>query len=172
MRRRPLDFTHCPHCPRIVDPIFGFRSFTHTTVSIDPFSVQQRVYYQHTDAGGVVYHAAYLDFMEAARTELLLQRGCDLMEIAGRDAVMFVVRGIRIDYSRPARLNDRLTITAEVAKVGFASLDFTQRVLRNANDGLGELLVSARVELGCVDPQSWKPARMPRSVRTTLGQIE
>ncbi len=141
-------------------------------MSIDPFTVHQRVYYQHTDAGGVVYHATYLDFMEAARTELLLHRGCDLMGLANQDAVMFVVRGIRIDFHSPACLNDRLRITAEVARVGFASLDFTQRVLRDAADGLAKLLVSARVELGCIDARSWKPVRMPRAVRTTLGQIE
>jgi acyl-CoA thioester hydrolase len=136
------------------------------------FSTSQRVYYQHTDAGGVVYHATYLDFLEAARTELLLHLGFDLVELAEREAVMFVVRGIRIDFKSPARLNDRLTITAEVAKVGFASLEFTQRVLRDAKGAPAEELVSARVELGCVDPHSWKPARMPRAVRTTLGQSE
>jgi len=136
------------------------------------FSIQQRVYYQHTDAGGVVYHATYLDFMEAARTELMLHRGCNLMDFANEDAVIFVVRGIRIDFSRPARLNDGLTVTAEVARVGLASLDFTQRVLRDAADGPREVLVSARIELGCVDAHTWKPARLPRSVRTTLGQIE
>ncbi len=139
----------------------------------DPiFSTRQRVYYQHTDAGGVVFHANYLAFMEAARTEFLIHRGFNPVELVDRDAVMFVVRGIRIDYSRPARLNDLLTITAEVAKVGFASLDFTQRVLRDCANGVTEELVSARVELGCADPRSFKPVRMPRSVRTTLGQLE
>jgi acyl-CoA thioester hydrolase len=136
------------------------------------FTTRQRVYYQHTDAGGVVFHANYLAFMEAARTEFLIHCGFDLVELANRDAVMFVVRGIRIDYNSPARLNDLLTITAEVAKVGFASLDFTQRVLRDAANGVTEQLVSARVELGCTDPRTFKPVRMPRSIRTKLGQLE
>jgi acyl-CoA thioester hydrolase len=136
------------------------------------FTIHQRVYYQHTDAGGVVFHATYLAFMEAARTEFLIHRGFNPVELANQDAVMFVVRGIRIDYTSPARLNDLLTITAEVAKVGFASLDFTQRVLRNAANGATEALVSARVELGCTDPRSFKPVRMPRSIRTILGQLE
>lgn len=136
------------------------------------FSIGQRVYYQQTDAGGVVFHATYLAFMEAARTEFLIHLGFDLVELAKRDAMMFVVRGLRIDYHSPARLDDLLTITAEVVKVGFASLDFTQRVLRDAANGATEQLVSARVELGCTDPLSFEPVRMPRSIRTTLGQLE
>jgi acyl-CoA thioester hydrolase len=83
-----------------------------------PFSISQRVYYQHTDAGGVVYHGTYLDFMEAARSEYLQAHGFDLAELAARDAVMFIVRRLRVDYRRPGRLNNLLTVTVEVAKVG------------------------------------------------------
>jgi acyl-CoA thioester hydrolase len=136
---------------------------------LSPFCIAQRVYYQHTDVGGVVYHGRYLDFMESARIEFLRSLGFDLAELAARDAVMFIVRGARLEFARPARLGDLLTITAEVAKVGFASLDFVQRVLAQRSSRGEELLVTGRLELGCVHPQTLKPVRMPQTVRTTLG---
>lgn len=135
------------------------------------FTVRQRVYYHHTDAGGVVYHGTYLDFMEAARTEFLQVHGFDLAELAARDAVIFIVRGLRVDYARPARLNEVLTITAEVAKVGFASLDFIQRVIAARSDDEQVLLATGRIELGCVHPASFKPVRMPAAIRTKLGLL-
>ncbi len=136
------------------------------------FAIRQRVYYHHTDAGGVVYHGTYLDFMEAARTEFLQAHGFDLAELAARDEVMFIVRGIRVDYARPGRLNEVLAVTAEVAKVGFASLDFIQRVLAARSDDEQALLTTGRVELGCVHPASFKPVRMPASIRTKLGLLQ
>lgn len=145
------------------------------------FSLSQRVYYQHTDAGGMVYHGRYLDFMEAARTEFLQAHGHDLARLAARASVMFVVRTLQVDYLRPAILQDLLTITAEVAKVGFASIRFVQHVLRaappadQATEGLAPgatgLLVRADVDLACVDPSTLKPTRLPADMRRSLAAI-
>jgi len=115
-----------------------------------------RVYYQDTDAGGVVYHAQYLSFMERARTELLNQAGIDLARFAERNRVLFMVHRIGVTYHQPARLNELLSVSAEVVKMGRASLVFGQRVERG-----GELLVEADVTLAIVDRERMRPARMP-----------
>lgn len=136
------------------------------------FAVRQRVYYQHTDAGGVVYHGTYLDFMEAARTEFLQVHGFDPVELAARDAVMFIVRSVSVGYARPGRLSELLSVTAEVAKVGFASLEFVQRVFAARSADEQALLATGRIELGCVHPVSFKPVRMPAAIRTKLGLLQ
>jgi acyl-CoA thioester hydrolase len=105
-----------------------------------PFSWPMRVYYQHTDAGGMVFHANYLSFMECARTELLQSLGFDLGELARRDHVLFVVHSAQIAYHKPALLNDSLTVTERVARVGQARLVFEQAVSREE-----ELLASAEL---------------------------
>ncbi len=124
------------------------------------FSWRVRVYYHHTDAGGVVYHGTYLDFMEAARIELLHALGFGLAELASENDVLFMVYGLTVDYHRPARLNDELTVTAAIERVGRARIEFDQRVLRGA-----ELLVSARVKAACVHPRSLKPVAVPVGLR-------
>ena len=128
-----------------------------------PFSVKVRAYYQDTDAGGVVFHARYLDFMERARTELLNEHGFDLAQFADVGRILFMVHGITVRYHRPARLNDQLTVSARVASLGFASVEFEQRVERGA-----ELLVEARVKLALVDRDRQRPARMSASLRNIL----
>lgn len=126
-----------------------------------------RVYYHHTDAGGVVYHATYLDFMEAARTELLHALGLDLVELVERDSVMFMVYGLALDYHRPARLNDALRVTAAVAAAGRVRLDFEQQVLRGE-----ERLVSATVRAACVHPRTFRPVALPDALRRKLSRQE
>jgi acyl-CoA thioester hydrolase len=105
-----------------------------------------RVYYHHTDAGGVVYHGTYLDFMEAARIELLHALGFDLRDLATTANALFMVYGLAVDYHKPARLNDELTVTATIVRTGGVRLEFEQRVLRD-----GDLLVSAKVKAVCVN---------------------
>jgi acyl-CoA thioester hydrolase len=124
-----------------------------------------RVYYQDTDAGGVVFHAQYLAFMERARTELLNDLGLDLARIADEMRVLFLVFEIRARYHAPARLNDMLSITADVVKMGRASLVFRHRVERGA-----ELLVEADVTLALVDRDRMKPARIPKTLAEQLQQ--
>jgi tol-pal system-associated acyl-CoA thioesterase len=131
---------------------------------VQPWPV--RVYYHHTDAGGVVYHGTYLDFFEAARIELLHACGFDLVEVAETRHAMFIVYRIKVDYHKPARLNDRLAVTAEIGRVGRARVIFDQRVLRGA-----EVLVSAAVEAACVHPRTLRPVPLPDEVRERLEAL-
>ena len=122
-----------------------------------------RVYYHHTDAGGVVYHGTYLDFMEAARIELLGALGLDLAELAAKEAVLFIVYRLEAGYHRPARLNEHLTVTAAIARVGGVRLEFEQRVLRG-----DELLVAAKVKAACVHRDTYRPVPLPARLRERL----
>jgi acyl-CoA thioester hydrolase len=127
------------------------------------FSIPVRVYYQDTDAGGVVYHAQYLSFMERARSELLNSSGIDLARLTAEHRVLFLVFQIAIKYRQPARLNELLTVSAEVVKMGRASLVFAQRVERGA-----ELLTEAEVTVALVDRDRMRPARMPAQLEQAL----
>jgi tol-pal system-associated acyl-CoA thioesterase len=118
-----------------------------------------RVYYQDTDAGGVVYHAQYLAFMERARSELINALGLDLAQLAESRRLLFLVYELRARYHAPARLNDMLSVSAEVVKMGRASLVFRHRVERGA-----ELLVEADVTLALVDRDRMRPARLPQEL--------
>jgi 4-hydroxybenzoyl-CoA thioesterase len=107
-----------------------------------------------------VYHAQYLAFMERARTELLNELGLDLAQLAEVGRVLFLVYELRCRYHAPARLNDMLSVSAEVVKMGRASLVFRHRVERGA-----ELLVEADVTLALVDRDRMRPARMPQELQ-------
>ena len=119
-----------------------------------------RVYYQDTDAGGVVFHAQYLAFMERARTELLNARGLDLASLADEGRLLFLVHELNARFHAPARLNDMLSVSAEVVKMGRASLVFGHRVERET-----ELLVEAEVTLAIVHRDRMRPARMPEELQ-------
>ena len=121
-----------------------------------------RVYFEDTDAAGIVYYANYLKFAERARTDMLRDLGishADMMRQGGR---VLVVRRCEIEYLRPAKLDDLLTIETDVAKLGGASVDLVQRVLRGA-----ELLAELKVLVVCID-RNGRPARIPEYVRATL----
>jgi acyl-CoA thioester hydrolase len=122
-----------------------------------------RVYYQDTDAGGVVFHGQYLAFMERARSELLNEAGIDLARFAEQHRVLFMVHTIVVKYHQPARLNELLSVSAEVVKMGRASLVFRQRVERSS-----ELLVEADVTLALVDRSRMRPARLPEELAKAL----
>ena len=122
------------------------------------------MYYQDTDAGGVVFHAQYFAFMERARTELLNQAGVDVARLAEESGVQFMVASLAAKYHRGARLNELLSVSAEVVKIGRASVVFRQRVERS-----GELLVEAEVTLAVVDKGRMKPARMPVELEKALN---
>jgi tol-pal system-associated acyl-CoA thioesterase len=128
-----------------------------------PFRIPVRVYYQDTDAGGVVFHGQYLDFMERARTELLNEAGFDLARVAQEQRLMFLVFQIAIKYHRAARLNELLGVTAEVATIGRARVVFRQRVERG-----NELLAEADVTLALVDCDRMRPARFPPELAQEL----
>ena len=121
------------------------------------------MYYQDTDAGGVVFHAQYFAFMERARSELLNAAGIDLARLADEQRVIFVVHELSARFHAPGRLNDMLTVSAEVVKMGRASLVFRHRVER-----AGELLVEAEVALATVQRDRMRPARMPEELQQAL----
>ena len=135
--------------------------------SAGAFRLPVRVYYQDTDAGGVVFHAQYLAFMERARTEYLNELGLDLSRFVAESRVLFMVHGITVRYHRPAMLNELLCVTAEVGSTGPASLVFSQRVERGE-----DLLVEAEVRLALVDRESLRPMRMPESLKRLLGKAK
>lgn len=130
---------------------------TCSTVTENLFSWPVRVYWEDTDAGGVVYYANYLRFMERARTEWLRALGIDQSELREDTGVVLVVRSVHADFIRPARLDDALAVTVEPTRIGKASMVFAQRIIRND----GELLLRAALKAGCLDGTTWQPARMP-----------
>jgi acyl-CoA thioester hydrolase len=132
-------------------------------VTFATFRVPVRVYYQDTDAGGVVFHAQYLAFMERARTELLNAAGIDLARFVERHGILIMVHRVDVKYHAPARLNDLLSVGAEVVKMGRASFVFRQTVERD-----GELLVEADITIALVDRERMKPARMPQELAEAL----
>ena len=111
-----------------------------------------------------MYHAQYLSFMERARTELLNQSGVDLAQLAEERGVQFMVASLEVKYHRAARLNELVSVSAEVVKIGRASVVFRQLVERH-----NELLVEAQVTLAVVDRARMKPARMPHELEQALN---
>jgi acyl-CoA thioester hydrolase len=130
-------------------------------VSTAPFVWPVRVYYEDTDAGGVVYHARYLHFLERARTEWLRAIGVDQSRLKRERGLVFVVGRLSLSFRRPARLDDELHATCVLAERRGASLRFTQE-LRRADSG--ELLLDAEVLAACVNADSFRPAALPRDL--------
>lgn len=135
----------------------------------DPVSFRwrTRVYWEDTDAGGVVYHAGYLRFLERARTEWM--RACGLGQQALRESfgVVFVVRELDIAFDKPARLDDELDATVDLERLRPASLDLAQDVLRAAD---GVTLARAKVRIACVGAASFAPQRIPPRVAAMIPQ--
>ena len=126
-----------------------------------------RVYYEDTDAGGVVYHANYLRYRERARNEWLRDMGHPVEQIVAQEKKLFVVRSLEMKFVRPARLSDELSVSAEVVLAKKASMQLRQEVRRGASE-LGEaseLLVSAMIELAMVDSEHFRPVRLPEYLR-------
>ncbi|MFC5435888.1 tol-pal system-associated acyl-CoA thioesterase [Rhodanobacter umsongensis] len=121
------------------------------------FSWPVRVYWEDTDAGGVVYHAGYLRFMERARSEWMRALGVDQMAFKQATGLAFMVRDMHIDFLRPALLDDELSVTVEVKEWRTASILFTQTII-----GMdGSCLIRASVRVACVDLQRMRPAPIP-----------
>lgn len=129
------------------------------------FSWPVRVYYEDTDLGGVVYYANYLKYLERARTEWLRAAGFEQSALAAVHHVVFIVRSIALDYLRPARYDDRLEITVEPGEVGASRIALGQAVRRAE-----ETLVTARVEIACVNTATFRPVRIPGPVIAKIGR--
>ena len=122
-----------------------------------------RVYWEDTDAGGVVYYANYLKFMERARSEWLRARGFEQDILRDEAGVVFVVRRVEIDYLSPARFNDQLDVSVGLHEVGRASLGVRQELMRGSTR-----LARADVTLACVDAVRFKPVKMPATLLQAL----
>ena len=133
------------------------------------FALPIRVYFQDTDAGGVVYHASYVNFLERARTEWLRERyGYSNGGLLKEFGVAFVVRKLELSYLRPALLDDLLNVTAEIKETGRTSVVLLQNVLREgsgAGGSSGEVLVEAEIHLVCVAMDNFKPVGVPDVLR-------
>lgn len=132
------------------------------------FRYPVRVYYEDTDAGGVVYYANYLKFMERARTEWLRELGFEQDELMREPGVLFAVRRVEVDYLKPARFNDALTVVARVAERGRASLTFDQEILR---EPAGELLSRGRIRIACLEAGSFRPVPLPAIIQEKLSDV-
>lgn len=127
----------------------------------EAWRIPVRVYWEDTDAGGVVYHASYVRFLERGRTELLRTLGISQSLLQAEGGVLFVVRHMELSFERPAVLDDLLDVETAVAKMGGASLTLTQRVLRGE-----EVLLAATVVVVCI--RDGRPVRIPAAVRQAL----
>ena len=127
-----------------------------------------RVYYEDTDAGGIVYHANYLRFMERGRTEMLRGVGHDLAAQRRVQGVNWAVSRLAIRYLKPARLDEALEVVTRVAALRGASVDLVQQVRRDDGSGTGELLSDATLTLACMGPDG-RPVRLPADVRAALA---
>jgi acyl-CoA thioester hydrolase len=129
----------------------------------EPFSWPVRVYYEDTDAAGVVYYANYLKYMERARTEWLRKIGFEQTDLVRQHGIVFVVRSLSTEYLAPSRFDDGLQVTVELIKVGAGQIDLVQRVLR-----ADAVLVTAAVKLACVARETMRPTRIPQPLATRI----
>lgn len=130
------------------------------------FVLPVRVYYEDTDAAGVVYYASYLRYVERARTEWLRTLGFGQAALAGERGIAFAVRSLSAEYLRPARLDDLLDIVSEVDSVGRAQVAFAQRAERG-----GETLFAASVRVACIDPLRLRAAALPNDLRARFESL-
>jgi len=132
--------------------------------SMNGFSWPVRVYYEDTDAGGVVYHACYLKYLERARTEWLRSLGFEQDRLAREQRVLFAVRRVTIDYLKPAVFNELLTVNAKIAEVRKASLLFEQSITNQQK----VVLCRAEIRIACLDSDTLKPVSIPESILLEL----
>ncbi|WP_025126802.1 tol-pal system-associated acyl-CoA thioesterase [Pseudomonas sp. PH1b] len=131
---------------------------------LESFAHRCRVYYEDTDAGGIVYYVNYLKFMERARTERLRHLGFAQSQLAGEN-LLFVVHSSEARYHAPARLDDELLVSAQVTELNRVSLRFTQQVRRSTDNAL---LCEGQFLVACVRADTFKPRAIPDALRTAF----
>ena len=131
------------------------------------FKHRLRVYWEDTDAGGVVFYANYLKFFERARTEWLRALGVGQQALREATGAIFIVTDTRVRYRAPARLDDELSVTVELRQRGTASMTIAQQAWRG-DVGEGTLLAEGEIRIGCVDHGSFRPRRIPIEVIQSL----
>ncbi|PUA16969.1 tol-pal system-associated acyl-CoA thioesterase [Glaciimonas sp. PCH181] len=129
----------------------------------EDFSWNIRVYYEDTDAGGVVFYANYLKFFERARTEWLRAAGIEQSRLVETHEVMFVVKSTALDYHAPSRLDDELKLTVTVENVGRVAVDFVQQAWRRDGEEM-KLLATGRIKVVCVNTHTFRPHAIPQMV--------
>ena len=127
------------------------------------FQFAVRVFYEDTDAGGVVYYANYLKFFERARTEWLRSLGFEQQQLAREQSIFFVVRKVETDYFSSARLDDLLNVSVTVEKLGRVAVEFVQEIHCN-----GQLLTRCKTKVACVSGALFKPCALPDAVRNAM----
>jgi acyl-CoA thioester hydrolase len=133
-----------------------------------PFRFQLRVYWEDTDAGGVVFYANYLKFFERARTEWLRSLGHGQEQLRQETGVVFVVTDTAVRYLSPARLDDVLAVTVDVKHAGRAQMTIAQQAWRQRQDEPETLLAEGTIRIGCVDAGTFRPQRIPNSIVESL----
>ena len=131
------------------------------------FAIPVRVYYEDTDAGGVVYYANYLKFFERCRTEWMREIGHDQSQLAAEAGIVFVARKASCEYLKPARLDDLLLVSLEVERLTRVRVVFRQHVRRGDDE-----LVSGVVEIACVDAGTMRPAPIPEFLHSKLEALQ
>jgi len=137
-----------------------------------PFVFTIRIYYEDTDAGGIVYYANYLKYLERARTEWLRTLGVEQDELARREGVIFVVRSAAIEFLKPAYFNDLIEVSVDIAKLRGASMTFAQTI-RRAASAVGnepETLCEAEVRVASIDAATRAPRPLPAALRRRLEE--
>jgi acyl-CoA thioester hydrolase len=130
-----------------------------------PHQFSTRVYYEDTDAGGIVYYANYLKFAERARTEALRAAGISQQELLATQKIAFAVRACHVEFFKPARLDDLLTIESHLDDIGTASLDMSQTIKKD-----NDILVTLSVRLAVVG-DGMKPARLPKEIKDKMQSV-
>ena len=127
------------------------------------YSFPVRVYFENTDAGGVVYHSEYLKFLERARTEWLRHLGFDHQWLARNHRVAFIVSSIYADFLKPARLDDTVAVSVQLESLGKVRCVFVQEIRRD-----DEVLVKAKVTVACVTGEAFKPVEIPEPLKRKM----
>ena len=133
-----------------------------------PFVWHARVYYEDTDAGGVVYYANYLKFMERARTEWLRSFGLEQDHIARELNILFAVRSLSIEYKKPARFNDTLAISVEPYALKPASVSFNQIIKKQSDTA--DILSHADVNIVCLSADNFSPQPIPKNLFSNIDR--
>lgn len=127
------------------------------------FKFPVRVYYEDTDAGGVVYHSQYLNFMERARTEWLRHLGFEQTFLRESLNILFVVHSMQIQFKKPAKFNDMLEVSSQLINLRLGSFECQQKISRDE-----EVLIEAQVKIACVDALTFKPTGIPTQIKLSM----
>jgi tol-pal system-associated acyl-CoA thioesterase len=130
---------------------------------LEIFKFPVRVYYEDTDAGGVVYHSQYLNFMERARTEWLRHLGFEQTFLRESLNILFVVHSMQIQFKKPAKFDDMIQVSSQLINLRLGSFEFQQKISREE-----EVLIEAQVKIACVDALTFKPTGIPTQIKLSM----